>query len=224
MHSFQRPLVSALLALLLHFSTCYAQDTSQLAKYGGIARNAEQREADEEFLKSVDFDFPGDRKKASEEFVKWGWDYIRQRDLVSAMRRFNQAWLLDSTSGTALWGMASVLGLKGEHAAAVALYGEADLTQSSNKNFSADYAMTLGVSGKLLRDPSLVQKSYARFAKTFERDSQHVGNLHNWAMTLYYNEAYSEAWDKVKLAESIPIGKSFDPKFIEALTAKMPRP
>jgi hypothetical protein len=43
-------------------------------------------------------------------------------------------------------------------------------------------------------------------------------------MTLFAVGKYSDAWEKVKLAEATPNKGDLDPRFLEALQARMPRP
>ena len=45
-----------------------------------------------------------------------GWTYARQHELDTAMRRFNQAWLLNPDNAEALWGMAIVQFQRGRDA------------------------------------------------------------------------------------------------------------
>ena len=43
-----------------------------------------------------------------------GWQLLRQGNPPDAMRRFNQAWLLNANNGGALWGMAVIQGQMGQ--------------------------------------------------------------------------------------------------------------
>ena len=67
-----------------------------------------QKAADDAYIKATDEEYHGDRKKASTDTAMRGWQLLAGGDLEGAMRRFNQAWLLNNNSGIALWGMAAV--------------------------------------------------------------------------------------------------------------------
>ena len=68
-----------------------------LPMYGRVEKCQEQIESDQEFLKTYD-DEGKDRSKISLEYVDTAWYYLHQEDYNTAMKRLNQAWLLDSTN------------------------------------------------------------------------------------------------------------------------------
>lgn len=218
------PLAAIALALGLAFQAVSAQDLSLLPKYGQVQKNETQRKADAEFLAGMDKQYKGDRKKASLDAAARGWSALRQNKMEEAMRRFNQAWLLDANSAQAVWGMGAVAGSIGELRQAVSLFEEADRTLSGDIDFVADYARALGQAGAEWRDQALVRKALARFAQVHAKAPDHTLNLQNWATTLYYTEDYAGAWQKVQLAEKTPRASQLDGKFVAALQQKMPRP
>jgi hypothetical protein len=48
------------------------------------------------------------RAQGSDQAVKLGWQYFFKKDYATAMKRFNQAWMLDSDNGDAFHGFALV--------------------------------------------------------------------------------------------------------------------
>ena len=140
------------------------------------------------------------------------------------MRRFNQAWILDKTNGNALWGMAVIqMGLR-KFDDALTLFAEAENSIGSNLDFSVDYARALGVLGAQAKNEMLLNDALSRFSNLYDKAPQHTLNLQNWAITLFYQGKYAEAWQKIKLAESTPRHAELDPSFIAALQSKLPRP
>lgn len=211
--------VLSLLAL-----NAFAQDTNLLPKYGAQAKNDAQKAADEKFLATIDSYYKGDRKKAAEDVATRGWQFLRQGNAPDAMRRFNQAWLLDSSNGSALWGMAAFEAGMGKLNESLALFAEADRIVGVDIDFAADYAKALGIAGAQTRNQPMVNDAFARFARVYEKAPQHTLNLQNWAITLFYVGNFAEAWKKVKLAEATPRHAELDPRFLAALQSKMPRP
>ena len=65
------------------------------------------RQADEKLIADTQAHY-GSREKASAAFADQGFRFYRQDDLVQAMRRVHQAWLLDPENGDAYWGFAGV--------------------------------------------------------------------------------------------------------------------
>lgn len=78
--------------------------------FGQAKKCPGQIEADKEFLKATDEIFDGDRKKAAQDRIDRGWDYFYKGHMDSAMMRFNQAWLLDSSNADIYWGYGNLLG------------------------------------------------------------------------------------------------------------------
>jgi tetratricopeptide (TPR) repeat protein len=76
-------------------------------RYGGAVKNAEQKAADAALIKSY-ITLTGSRRKGSELLTKKGFEYLYAGNLRTAMYRFNQAWLLDSTDANIYSGFATV--------------------------------------------------------------------------------------------------------------------
>lgn len=76
-------------------------------KYGNAIKNTAQKAADEELIKSY-VDMAGSRRKGSELLTQKGFEYLYAGNLRTAMYRFNQAWLLDSTDANIYSGFAAV--------------------------------------------------------------------------------------------------------------------
>lgn len=206
------------------FNIAYAQDISLLPKYGSLPKTEAQKISDEKFIASIDEYHKGNRKKAAEEISARGWQFLRQGNVADAIRRFNQAWLLDSSGGSALWGMAVIQANTGKAADSLKLFEEAEHSIGDDIDFSVDYAKAIGVAGAQTKNDTLLQDAFARFARAYEKAPQHTLNLQNWAITLFYVGNYAEAWKKIQLAEATPRHAELDSKFITALQSKMPRP
>ena len=81
--------------------------------YGEVKKCDQQIKSDNEFILESEKQFK-DRKKASEYYVSKGWEYFYKDDNATAMKRFNQAWLLDQTNPQVYWGFGNLLGKKTE--------------------------------------------------------------------------------------------------------------
>jgi tetratricopeptide (TPR) repeat protein len=211
-------------ALILAAGLVRADDRNLLPKYGLLPKADWQKEADATFIKTTDEEYHGDRKKASADTAAQGWQYLMGGDLEAAMRRFNQAWLLDENNGTALWGMAAVEGSLGKYDESLKLFAEAEKSVGSEINFAVDYARAVGIAGVERKDDALLKDAFKRFESIYRKAPENTRNLQNWAMTLFGMERYEEAWAKVKLAEATRDMKYLDPRFIDALQSRMPRP
>jgi tetratricopeptide (TPR) repeat protein len=211
-------------ALVLCAHVACADDRNLLPKYGGLPETDWQRAADATFIAGIDEDYHGDRKKASTDMAMRGWQYLAAGDFDDAMRRFNQAWLLNKKNGTALWGMAAIQANSGKYADSLKLFEEAEKFAGSEINFSVDYARTVGMAAVDQKDGALLKEAFDRFERIYKKAPQHTKNLQNWAMTYFGAGRYPEAWAKVKLAEATPNKDELDPRFLAELQSRMPRP
>lgn len=192
-------------------------------KYGGVQKTPKMLAADEKFLADMDKMFNGDRKQASYAVAQRGWDYFRAGQSDDAMRRYNQAWLLNPSNGAALWGMAVYLASRGDIAHALPLFAEAKPLVGDEIDFAIDQAKASSAEAMMKRDGALMQNVLAQFAEIDKRAPNHVMNLQNWAIALYSIGEYGQAWGKIKRAEKIS-AKELDANFIADLEKQMPRP
>ena len=195
-----------------------------MPKYGSMPKTEMQKDADAKFLAGIDESYKGDRRKAAEAAALRGWQFLRQGNKPDAMRRFNQAWLIDNTNSYALWGMAVVQAEADDITASIKLFTEAEKSLNGDLDFAVDHAKTLGIAGVQAKNNAQLQDALSRFARLHARAPQHTLNLQNWAVTLFYSGNYSEAWKKIQLAETTPRRAEVDPNFVAALQSKMPRP
>jgi tetratricopeptide (TPR) repeat protein len=223
---FRTILLALLLSVALVPQVVFAQDIdiNLQPKYGSLPKNDALKKADANFLAAIDKQYKGDRKKAAEDFALRGWQFLHEGNYLDAMRRFNQAWLLDSSNGHALWGMAAFETMIGEFDASLKLFAEAERSILDDINFSVDYAKSMGLAGAQTKNEALLKDAFARFARIYENTPQNTLNLENWGTTLFLVGDYAEAWKKVKLVEAIPGHADLDPRFLKALQSKMPRP
>jgi tetratricopeptide (TPR) repeat protein len=211
-------------ALILFANVAHADDLNLLPKYGLLPKTESQKAADAKFISAIDEQYHGDRNKASTELAARGWQYLKERNFADAMRRFNQAWLLNNSNGTALWGMAAIQASWGKTDDALKLFAEAEKFVGSEISFSVDYARALAMAADKSGDDALLKDAFDRFERIYQKAPQNAENLQNWAILLFSKGRYSEAWAKVKLAEATPNKGELDPRFLAALQSRMPRP
>lgn len=107
-------LLSFLVVSIFLFSACKSgkdcpKEIDQQPMYGHAAKCADQLKADRDFYEACDKRFPT-RDSAYRYYLGKGWEYFNTGDLPVAMKRFNQAWLLDSNNMNTYWGFAATLG------------------------------------------------------------------------------------------------------------------
>jgi tetratricopeptide (TPR) repeat protein len=198
-----------------------AADLSLLPKFGSASKSQAERAADAKLLAAIDQQYGGDRKRAAQDAATRGWIALRARNLDEAMRRFNQAWLIDPNSGQALWGMGAVQGLAGKTPESLDLFREAEPLMGDDIDFAVDSALTSGRAAAQSKEPEKIQEALDRFARLHQRAPQHALNLQNWAIMLSELGSYEQAWEKIQLAQATPRAAHLDARFIAQLKQKL---
>jgi tetratricopeptide (TPR) repeat protein len=202
----------------------WAQTGNLVPKYGRQVGTSGHVLTERDLLARMDTPVQGEVNTAADMLADRGWQAWRRGDVDTAMRRFNQAWLLLPNHGGALWGMAVIeMGRKNTDSG-WSLFQEAAPMLMHDVDFVSDYARTQSMMGVLKADAAMLAQADSLFAKVLARAPEHTLNLQNWAIALFYREEYAGAWAKLMLAEETPRAKALDPQFIADLSAKMPRP
>jgi Tfp pilus assembly protein PilF len=98
--------VALLLLLLPLHGQALARPNNEMPLYGGGPVPPELATANDEFIDSI-LKRGVTRAQGSDNMVSLGWRYFFERkDIATAMKRFNQAWLLDPDNGDAFHGFA----------------------------------------------------------------------------------------------------------------------
>jgi len=112
-----------LLALLLSISYCawsqQVDDTKPM--HGEVEKDERYKKIDADFRKDMLEQF-GSIDNAVTEYLNYAWTGFYRNDLETAMRRFNQAWLLNPESPDAYFGFAALLEMQGKSAEATRFY------------------------------------------------------------------------------------------------------
>ena len=82
-------------------------------RYGGLTKTAGQREADEQFIVQALRQY-GTAQAAMQAHVTFCWHYLAADHAPTAIKRFNQAWLLDSTAADVYYGFSAYLRQQGQ--------------------------------------------------------------------------------------------------------------
>lgn len=86
----------------------------EIPMWQGITKTAAQTQADKRLVREALLLTKGDFKAAAHRAVTLGWQEIGKGNLETALRRFNQAWLLEPSRGDIYWGFAVAIGNRGD--------------------------------------------------------------------------------------------------------------
>ena len=145
-----RPNLLALIFLLaiVNFGCTQAQTprdevNNTLPMYGNAKKSPDLLAADQELIATMSKIYPN-KKDGSAALAKRGWDYMYAKDLETSMRRFNQAWLLDSLNADVYWGFADLLGMQGKNEEAVGFFKKAIKLNANNAKIYYDASVAYG--------------------------------------------------------------------------------
>jgi Tfp pilus assembly protein PilF len=224
-----RVIVSMLLLVLAALAHADAAPIDQVPMYGGIDRAADPvlHAADEKMIADAT-QYNGTREQASAVFVDNGMSYYGRDDLVNAMRRFNQAWLLDPNNPQVYWGFAVVAHDQGHACDAMKWFDKALSFGRFVGGLDPDAARAIvlcALEDKSLSDEArtaLFKRSDDLYAESLAKDANKGYTYASMATAHYWRGDYPRAWSDVKLAEAN--GGRLPPRFLALLGAKLKRP
>lgn len=201
----------------------------ELPMYGGQDRQSipALKAADETLILDSMREY-GSRDAASEQFAAQGFRFYREDDLPNAMRRFNQAWLLNPANARVYWGYASVLNDRNRYCPARAQIERALELGAASPHALADGGRLNTLCATQERGlPADMKKSYlARAAGLYTRalrDAPHSDYVYgSRATAAYWTGDYAAAWRDVKQQRAL--GGAPGTHFLELLRGKMAEP
>ena len=204
---------TAILCVSVGFTVAEQIDAEKLPMYGqpGVARPENLKKADEAFVRDATLKL-GSRAAASRAMAAQGWAAVRSRNLDLAMERFNQSWLLNPKNYQSFWGFGAVLSERGKLADAIEQLGTAkeliddpgqmNALLSDIGAVNSEYAARLPADKQLERAHHFVVANQS-FMESLDRDPNYAAGWREWAISLYQQQRYSEAWVKAQRAREL---------------------
>lgn len=210
-----------------------AQPGENLPMYGqpGIVRSDALKKADAAFARQATTKY-GSPGAASRVWAGQGWSSMRDGKPDLALEQFNRAWLLNSKNYQAFWGFGAVLSEQGKLEAAVEQLAAANrlIDEPAQKvALLSDLGSVYSeLAARLPQDKQLDRAQYfvranQCFAESLEIDPNYAPSWKEWAVSLYRQERYSEAWIKAKRAIELK-AEPFPADFLNDLRKKNPEP
>jgi len=206
---------------------------NELPMYGGKAKSTALLKKDQQFLDWATREF-GSRELASEDAASRGWHSYYVNDLSTSIKRFNQAWLLNSDNAQAYWGFGLIMGRR-------ASQGDPEACLKESIRFLNMASKIVPHNGQIIGDLALSHTTLGHFYQKFGRNDKKAQEHFGIAGELF-REAYAKApkyppitanWSvfyfstgdfqkaKNKADEAILLGYRFSPDYIEELEANL---
>ena len=207
----------ALIITFIITQSSYSQNClpgiNDLPMYGEVEKCQEQLEADANYLAEMD-DLFVSREAAADDVVKQAWRHFYNEEMKSAMRRFNQAWLLDEKNYHVYWGFGNILGKSGKSKQAIKIF---DIGKKHNPTDSDFYIASASAYGDLYQkneDKSQLHKAIKDLETAVKLDQNNV--LAYVVMT----KMYAALNMKAKAIENMKKAEKIDPKSIDPILKK----
>lgn len=186
------------------------KDPSLRPEYGNIQKTAEQLEYDQQFINDLLDEYDGNKKEASRKMTELGFQYLYEKgDFVTAMRRFNQAFLVEPDNADIYYGYGTIYFNLGEMDKARMQYDKGLKINSEHSEMLTDYGTTyLGdfynniESNKELANERLrIAEKYLN--KSYKIDNKNSNTIYKLAVINMYLENCKEAWKYLKSAKKM---------------------
>ena len=219
-----------ILCLASDYSGAQELSSDALPVFGpaAFARTESQKQSAEAFIRSMTARF-GSRESGSRALAAQGWKQLRGGRVAAALDAFNQSWLLNAKNHEPYWGFGAVLSESGNLKEAIEQLETARELLEERKQLV-----------QLLADIGAVRSAYARglprnreleraqqfsaanqrFAESLEIDPEFSATWREWAISLFEQERYSEAWIKASRARELK-AEPFPADFLRQLNDKI---
>jgi tetratricopeptide (TPR) repeat protein len=215
-----------LLLCLLYTPAGYSQDMNEIPMYGEKPKSPELLKADEKFIEAA-IRAAGSKEKAAKHAVRRGWEAIMKGDSKTAMRRFNQAWLLTPDSADVYWGFGAAAGSEGKYDDSIRFLTKANEMNPRKARLMTDLAYAHILKGS--KNAKSEEEKAASLRRAFELldaatrlDPQDGHIFFTRAIALFFKQDYTLAWRNVQESEKLKFAG--DRRFVSDLTTKMARP
>ena len=156
-----------------------------------------------------------DVKHHSKHAVELGWGYFQKGDMDTALKRFNQALILDPDFAPGYFGIAYVYSVQNKLDLAIKNYQKSIEKDPSHTDTYSNLGLALLYSNKPLDAVPMLKKAIEINPKN--------GDAHvNIALYYFGVGDYTNAWKHIHLAQDN--NASVKPEFIRDLEGKMPEP
>ena len=210
------------------------QRWDEVPMYGqpAVPRLPAAQDADTQFIHDASGLFGGDRKKACQAWAFKGDEEFNDGNSGIAMRRYNEAWLLDPDSYLPYWGFGRVLLDERKTDEAIGyLEKSAKMVDDAYQkpalltDLGSAYAIKVG---ELPAEQTDERARYTQLSDQSFGEASHLDPAYNeiwrrWAIALYREGRYAESWQRVKQARTAHAPPLSD-KFLQDLRAKLPEP
>ena len=151
---------------------------NEIPEYGHQPKSPYLLQADQEFLSTV----KGQESEAYNEINNCGWKLLQQGDIKTAVKRFNQAWLIDSTRFEAHWGFAVAEGRLENFQSSKHYYEKALSLGGDPKVLNPEYAIVLREIAKAEKNSEKITEADNLFKSEIEAGNEKAACIYAYQL------------------------------------------
>lgn len=158
-----------ILVLFILLALPTVSSAREIPMWEGISKTQKMIEIDRKFVSSITKS--GGKRKGADRANQLGWKFLSRKNPDMAIKRFNQAWLLDPSNANIYWGFAVAVHQQGRPISEVKRhFRKAEQGFSGNKK-----AMTelYADQGQVFGERRMFKESIQMFEKALKLNSQH---------------------------------------------------
>lgn len=200
-------------------------DVNLLPMYGNEAKSRTLQKADEKFLAFCDLNFPS-RKEAATYHAKKGWDFFYANDFTTAIKRYNQAWLLDSTNASAYWGFGVIEGERQHNTDALRYFQSSLRLNPANRRLLVDMSQALLSRYQVTHHSPDLDAAISQLQEYLTDTTDAKGTTDAYkrmAVAQFFKRDYVNSWKYVDLASALDATATHDWEFLPELQKTAPR-
>ena len=190
-------------------------------EYGNVPKTKEMKLEDSSFI-ALAIKADTTPQKASEHLVRLGFSYLYRGDFETAMKRFNQAWLLNPKNENVYWGYGAVYGSFSDYQNAIA---QLDKGLSINPNSSViltDKATLYFVQFQHDQDQSKLTMALGLLNKSYTIDATNVATVYKLSICYFLNKDCVNAWKFYDACQKLG-GQPIAENYTDALKKMCPK-
>ena len=190
--------VLSIFALVGCASGPHQRNINEIPEYGNQPKSPEMLQADQQFLNTV----KGKEQQAFDHMMAVGWSFFKRGNIGTAIKRFNQAWLIDSTRYESYWGFAAAEGRLNNFETSKHYYEKALNHGGDTKILNPEYAIVLREQAKAENNSEKLAEADNLFMSEIKAGNEKAACI--YAYQLYRDNKKEEA---CKIMESCPDDK-----------------
>ncbi len=151
--------------------------------------------------------------------ISLGWQYFYEKKLDVAMKRFNQAWLLDSLNADVYWGFGNLVGMQGKFMESISLFEKSLKLNPNNAKVLLSASISYGNAFYQSKDVKYLNTSIELLKRAVVVEPKNPQLYAQLAASYTYFTQRDSALKYLKIAEKLD-PKSINPEVKKILTNK----